>query len=87
METRDMPALISIFKDLLLKSYGEPSPDGRRFVKNDKMREEFEQNPAYSEIYMELVTNVDKAAEFINNVIPADMAKQARESGLLQAGK
>lgn len=87
MATQDMPALIAIFKDLLLKSYGEPSPDGRRFVKSDKLREEFEQCPAYSEIYMSLVTDTDAAAEFINNIVPADMAKQAREAGLLEPAK
>lgn len=87
MATQDMPALIAIFKDLLLKSYGEPSADGRRFIKSDQLRAEFEQTPAYSDLYMDLVTDADKAAEFINNIVPADMAKQAREAGLLPAGK
>lgn len=87
MATQDMPALIAIFKDLLLKSYGEPSADGRRFIKSDQLRAEFEQTPAYSDLYMDLVTDADKAAEFINNTVPADMAKQAREAGLLPKGK
>lgn len=87
MATQDMPALIAIFKDLLLKSYGEPSADGRRFIKSEQLRTEFEQTPAFSDLYMDLVTDADKAAEFINNIVPADMAKQAREAGLLPAGK
>lgn len=87
MATQDMPALIAIFKDLLLKSYGEPSADGRRFIKSDQLRTEFEQTPAFSDLYMDLVTDADKAAEFINNIVPADMAKQAREAGLLPKGR
>ena len=51
-------------------SYGERSLDGRRFVKNDDMREKFSQTDAYSELFMELALNPDKTAEFINNIIP-----------------
>ena len=65
-----------IFKDLVLKSYGVKSDDGRRFIKNEKLREEFEQTEAYSILYMELSTDADAAAAFVNGIIPADVAKQ-----------
>lgn len=71
---QDAPAMIALFKDLVLKSYGEISPDGRRFIKNDKIREEFSQTPAYSKIFMELAFDADAAAKFIKGVIPKDMA-------------
>lgn len=71
---QDAPAMIALFKDLVLKSYGEVSPDGRRFIKNDKIREEFSQTPAYSKIFMELAFDADAAANFIKGVIPKDMA-------------
>ena len=54
ISAQDMPTLMRIFKDLVLKSYGVKSDDGRRFIKNEKLREEFEQTEAYSILYMEL---------------------------------
>lgn len=74
---QDAPAIIKIFKDLVLKAYGEKSLDGKRFIKNDELREGFAQTEAYSQLFMELATDADKAAEFINKVVPADMAQKA----------
>lgn len=76
ISAQDMPTLMRIFKDLVLKSYGVKSDDGRRFIKNDQLREEFEQTEAYSILYMELSTDADAAAAFVNGIIPADVAKQ-----------
>ena len=72
----DMPAIIKLFKDLVLKAYGVKSADGRRFIKNDEVRADFEQTEAYSIIFMELATNADAASAFINGIVPADMSKQ-----------
>lgn len=76
ISAQDMPTLMRIFKDLVLKSYGVKSDDGRRFIKNDQLREEFEQTEAYSILYMELSTDAEEAAAFVNGIIPADVAKQ-----------
>ena len=73
--SNDMPSIIKVFKELVLKAYGEKSPDGRRFIKNDELRAEFEQTEAYSIIFMELAT--EAAAEFINGIVPKDLADQA----------
>lgn len=70
IETQDVPALVKIFKDLLLKSYGEKSADGKRFIKNDELREAFSQTEAYSIMFMELALEADKATEFINGLVP-----------------
>lgn len=75
--SNDMPSIIKVFKDLVLKAYGEKSPDGRRFIKNDELRSEFEQTEAYSIIFMELATDDKAAAEFINGIVPKDLADQA----------
>ncbi len=69
-------ALVKLFKEIVMKSYGKKSPDGRLFMKNDAIRAEFEANPAYSMIYMELVTDEAKASAFVNGIMPADMANQ-----------
>ena len=67
---------VKLFKDVVLKSYGKKSADGRLFMKNDTIRAEFEAHPAYSMIYMDLVTNEAKASAFVNGIMPADMPKQ-----------
>lgn len=74
---QDAPAIIKIFKELVLKAYGQKSPDGRRFIKSDALREEFSQTEAYSILFMELATDADAAAKFVNGIVPADTAKQA----------
>lgn len=78
--TQDQPALIKIFKELILKAYGEKSPDGKRFIKNAALSEAFEQTEAYSILFMELATNDEAAAKFINGIVPADMAQQLAET-------
>ena len=75
--SNDMPSIIKVFKELVLKAYGEKSPDGRRFITNDELRAEFEQTEAYSIIFMELATDDKAAAEFINGIVPKDLADQA----------
>lgn len=75
INTKDIPSLIKIFKDLLLRSYGMKSPDGKRFIKNKELTEEFSQTEAYSQLFMELATNADAAAAFVNGIVPADMAQ------------
>jgi hypothetical protein len=77
---QDAPAIIKIFKDLVLKSYGEKSPDGRRFIKSEEIANAFAQTEAYSEIFMELATDADKAAEFVNGIVPADLAAEASKA-------
>ena len=74
---QDSPAIIKIFKELVLKAYGEKSPDGKRFIKSDEISTAFAQTEAYSNLFMELATDADAAAKFVNGIIPADVAKQA----------
>lgn len=84
---QDAPAIIKIFKDLVLRAYGEKSPDGRRFIKSDEISAAFSQTEAYSQIFMELATDADAAAKFVNGIVPADMAKQLASSSVTNIGK
>lgn len=77
---QDGPSIFRIFKDLLLNSYGEKTPDGKGFLKSPELRAKFESSKAYSVIFMKLVTDSDAAAKFINGVIPSDMAKQLADT-------
>lgn len=73
---QDTPTIMKIFKELLLKSYGEKSADGKRFVKSDEISTAFSQTEAYSKLFMELATDDVKAAEFVNGVIPKSVSAQ-----------
>lgn len=76
---QDNATLFKIFKDLVSKSYGVLSDDGRKFVKNQEVLDDFMQTEAYSIIFSELATNEEAAAEFFNNVIPQNLAKELTE--------
>lgn len=71
-KAQDTPRIIGIFKDLVLRSYGVKSADGRRFIKSKELVTEFSQTEAYSEIFMELATNAEAANEFVNGIMPAE---------------
>lgn len=73
---QDTPTIINIFDELILKAYGERRPDGR-FEKNAEISARFMQTEAYSVLFMELATDADAAAAFINGIVPQDMAKKA----------
>lgn len=79
IDAKDAPAIIRVFKDLVLKAYGVKSDDGRRFIKSKELSEEFAQTEAYSMIFMELATDADAAAKFVNGIVPADLAQKAAE--------
>ena len=79
VNTKDMPSLIKIFKQLILKSYGEKSADGRRFIKSEQLSTEFTQTPAYSELFMELATDEKAAANFINSIVPQEISEKSKE--------
>ena len=71
--TQNGPELIKLFKDIIIKSYGEKSLDGKRFIKNNELTEAFTQTEAYSELFIELASNADESAKFINGIMPKNM--------------
>lgn len=79
VNSQDTKTLIGIFKDLLIKSYGVKTPDGRGFVKNEEVLNNFTCTQAFSDIYMELATDDKAAAEFVNGVMPAGLAEKANK--------
>lgn len=76
---QDAPAIIDVFKKMILKAYGEKSADGKRFIKSKEISEAFSQTEAYSQLFMELATDADAASKFVNGIVPAAEAavKQA----------
>ena len=77
IETKDAPRIMGIFKDILLKSYGEKSADGRRFIKSEELSTEFSQTPAYTKLFVELATDADAATEFVNGLVEGNNARPA----------
>ena len=71
----DNARIIELFKEMVLKAYGEKSADGRRFVKSKELAEAFSQTEAYSEIFMELALDEKAAAAFVNGIMPANLGK------------
>lgn len=76
VQSRNGQVIINTFKDILRMSYGIRHEDGVRFIQSDELYEAFEQTDAYSELFMELVTNADSAAVFIKGIVPADLAEK-----------
>ena len=79
IDKQDIPKIMEAFKTIILKAYGEKSADGRRFIKSKELSEAFSQTEAYSNLYMELITNAEAAAAFINGIVPEDVAMAAAE--------
>ena len=71
--TQNGPELIKLFKEIIIKSYGEKSLDGKRFIKNKELTEAFIQTEAYSALFVELASTADEAVKFINGLMPKNM--------------
>lgn len=87
IKTKDQVKLIKIFKDLILMTYGEKSPDGRKFIKNEELRQDFMQTEAYSDLFMLLASDDKEAAAFVNGIIPQSLRDQISQDDLDKARK
>lgn len=74
--TKNTVLLVKFFKEFLLKSYGEKSTDGKRFIKSPELSLAFEQTEAYSKLFIELLSNADEAGEFVKAVLPTSISSQ-----------
>lgn len=73
---RNGKKIMEIFENLIKLSYGRKSLDGRKFEKSEEIWQDFYQTEAYSVLFMELVTDAKKAADFVNRIIPKDIANE-----------
>lgn len=80
IDKQDIPQILKAFKKIIFDSYGEKSPDGRRFVKSKELSEAFFQTEAYSQLYMELISDANAAAYFINHIVPEEIAALANDN-------
>ena len=75
-ESHDNKRTFEMFKSIIMKAYGEKSPDGVRFIKSPELSEAFVQSEAYTELILEFFQDGQKAADFINGIIPSDLAAE-----------
>lgn len=78
-EAKDGAFIIDTFKEIIVKSVGRRSEDGKRFIKDQETTDAFMQSEAYSEFIMELFTDPNFGAAFVNSVMPADMVMEATQ--------
>lgn len=77
--------IVDMFEKIILGAVGEKSPDGRRFIKNEQIRQDFYQTQAYSDLFFELVTDPEKLTAFLKGAIPEDLAQKIDEKDRAEA--
>ena len=87
VEAKNQLELTRLFKKIIGASYGVLSPDGRKFVKNQQVLDDFMATQAYSDLYIELLSGDGKAAEdFVNGILPKDLTNEAAKAPVSQPG-
>jgi hypothetical protein len=84
IKEEDGKKIIEIFKKIILMSYGKKSEDGRRFIKSEEMKTEFSQSLAFEELFVELATNHEAAAAFVNGIVPGDLKPSSDEKPAIE---
>lgn len=73
---KKVPEIIATVKEFILRSYGEKSPDGRRFCKSNERSNAFYETPAYDVMFMEFMEDPNKFVDFIKAVMPPTEVKK-----------
>ena len=84
LKSNDQNKLFILFKDIIAKSYGEKSQDGRRFMKSPEISQAFFETPAYDQLYMKITTDAHFAAEFVKGILPLDTVPENERAELLK---
>lgn len=71
-KTENTAEAVRFIKDLLRKSYGIKSDDGRQFIKSDAIWDDFSQTAAYPAMFALLVQSEVELEAFITGLPPAE---------------
>lgn len=74
--SRKVGEIFGIIQEIVMKAVGQKSDDGKRFVKNDAIRADFKESPAYEAFMMKLLGDEKFAGDFFQDLLPA---KEMRE--------
>lgn len=61
--------VLDLFETVLKMAYGTKSDDGRHFHKSEEETKKFGDSAAYTKIFVELLTDDAKAADFFNAMV------------------
>lgn len=75
VDAKDGAAILMEFRELIKMSVGVRSEDGQRFVKDAAAQSTLLDSPAFDELLMELATDANVSAEFVQQLIPEKMQK------------
>lgn len=82
VDAKDGKQIMAVTKEVILKSYGEKSIDGRYFDKSETLSNRFYNSPAYDVLFEELVTDAKTAAEFFKGIMPDDIDELANRQNV-----
>lgn len=85
IETQNGKEIMAIIKEIIMRAVGKPSSDGKHFIRNDEVRDDFRQTEAFSQLFEELVMDGDKALEFITAAVPREVGEKMREEAAKNA--
>lgn len=80
VQEKNAPEIIKILKEIILKSYGEKSDDGKYFRKSEEISKAFSETEAYSEIFMSIASDPDAAIEFVQGILPAEIKEELQKN-------
>jgi len=78
-EEENNKELMATFKDIIYRAYGEKSLDGRRLIKSKEVKDAFMETNAYSELFMELISDADKAVAFMSDILPKNLNEKVQK--------
>lgn len=79
LEKNDRKGIIGLITKMVKMAFGEKSPDGKRFYKNEQILANFTATEAYSDLVIELLSNMDKMREFMTGIMPAELRTKLNE--------
>ena len=89
VDAKNTTEIIRVFKDLICKSYGELAPDGKSFRKTDEKGNplylNFIATPMYDQLFMELATDDEAGAIFVNGIMPKKVSEKMKEVATVNA--
>lgn len=70
LEKHDSSKIMDYFEELIRRSYGEKSDDGKRFVKDPQKTRDFMTSAAYDELFWRITQNQEECNAFMRGVLP-----------------
>jgi hypothetical protein len=71
--------MMTVYRNMIARSVGQRSEDGRRFVRTEAITEDFMQSAAFEQLFMDLMSNADAATAFARGLLPADLVEEVKE--------